>query len=360
MLRTSLLTLLSLSLAAQDAPKPAAAPAPKTEVAAAAAPAPQTEKAPGKSAPAKSKAKVAPAPKAAEAPAAKPVDKIIAKVGDHFIHQSDVDAAIAGMPPQQQQQMSVVAGAKDQYAKSFVEMQLLAAKARKEGVDKTESFKRKAEVAMTQVLATEILAKEGPALQAKMQIKDEDVKAYYEKNKTQFMSPEKFSARHILVSIKSERTPAGLSEEEAKAKVAKIEEALKAGKKLEDLAKEYSDDPGSKDKGGLYEGITFGQFVPEFEKAVREQEIGKVGAAVKSPFGYHLIQVEKRMPAEQETFENAKEKAHTGATKERQEQVWNGFLKAIKDEIPFQYGGEITAPAPKAAAMAKTAKKATK
>jgi peptidyl-prolyl cis-trans isomerase C len=379
MLRTSLLTLLALSLSAQDAPKPAPTPAPAAEAKPDTAAAPKTEIKPTQ----------APAPKAETAPAAKvegeslsgklakprpvrdggkpaaPVaaklaDKVIAKIGDRLVWQSEVDAAIAAMPPQQQQQVTMVQGAKEQYAKSFVDMQLLAAKARKDGMDKTEAYKRKAETALTQVLATEILAKEGPALQAKMVVKDEDVKAFYDKNKGQFMTPEKFSARHILVSVKSERAPTGLSEEDAKAKVAKVEEALKAGKKFEDVAKEFSDDPGSKDKGGLYENITFGQFVPEFEKAVRFQEVGKLGSAIRTPFGFHLIQVEKIIPAEQEPFETSKEKAQAAATKERQEVVWNEFLKVIKAEIPFQFGGEIAASAPKPVAAAKPAKKATK
>lgn len=321
MLRTSLLTLLTLSLAAQNVAKPA--------------------------------------PTKAPAPKAKATDKIIARVGNHFVRQSEVDAAIAALPPQQQQQMLMVQGARDLYAKSFVEMQLLAVKARKDGVDKTEAYKRKADVALTQVLATEVLAKEGPALQAKMQIKDEDVKAYYEANKAKFTTPEKFNARHILVGIKSDKMPTGVTEAEAKAKLAKIEAALNEGKKLEDLTKDFSDDPGSKDKGGLYENITYGSFMPEFEKAVRDQEIGKVGSAIKTPYGYHFIQVEKKLPAEQETFEIAKDKAQAAATKDRQEQVWNAFLDEIKKEVPFQFGGEITA-SPMPVKPSKGLKKAAK
>lgn len=335
MLRTLLLTLCTLSLVAQDAPKPAAKPA---------------------SVPA---AKIEAAPKGVKAPApkAKPADKIIARVGDHFVYQSEVDASISALPPQQQQQMMMVQGARDQYVKSFIEMQLLAVKARKEGFDKTDSYKRKADVALAQVLATEVLAKEGPALQAKMQIKDEDVKAYYEANKAKFMSPEKFDARHILIGIKSDKMPAGVPEEEAKAKLAKVEQALKEGKKLEDLTKEYSDDPGSKDKGGLYENIAYGSFMPEFEKAVRDQEIGKVGGVVRTPYGFHLIQVVKRTTAEQESFEAAKDKARTAVTKERQEQVWTAFLDKIKKDVHYQVGGEIN---PSTHPAAKVVKKAAK
>lgn len=330
MLRTSLLTLLSLTLCAQDA-KPAA----------------------------KAEAKAAPKVEAKAAPA-KVEDKIIGRVGDHFVRASDVDAAIAALPPQQQQQVMMVQGGREMYTKSFVEMQLLAAKARLNGADKTEAFKRKAQSAMNQLLATELLQKEGPALQEKMKLKEEDFKAYYEANKAKFMSVAKFSARHILIGVKSDRNPTWGTEEEAKAKIAKIQEALKGGKKLEELAKEFSDDPGSKDKGGLYEDIEYGKFVPEFEKAVKEQELGKPGEAVKTAFGYHIIQAEKRSTPEQETFEAAKEKVTQAATQARQEQVWNAFLGELKKDVPFQFGGEISESSAKPAKALKVAKAGAK
>ncbi len=341
MLRTTtLLTLLSLSLAAQE---PAKAATPKAEAKPAAA----------------SKAETKPASKA-EAPKAeaKPVDKIIAMVGTTYIRQSEVDAAMATLPPQQKQQMQMMAGAREMYVKSYVEMKLLAAKSRLMGVDKSDAFKQKLAGATDQLLASELLSTKGPELQKKMEMKDEDLKAYFEAHKDKFMAPGKFSARHILVSVKSDRNPNGLGEEEAKAKVAKLQAELKAGKKMEDLAKEYSDDPGSKDKGGLYENISFGQFVPEFEKAVKEQELGKAGEPVKTPFGYHVIQAEKVDQPKAETFEEAKDKVRAEATKERQEQVWSAFLNEIKKDVPYQFGEISEAAAP--VKSAKASKPATK
>lgn len=358
MLRT-LLSLAALTLVAQTPPAAKPAEAPKSEAPKADVPKPvETPKA---AAPKAEKTKTAAGVVVgteAQAPVGKPAeDKVIAKVGTTLIRESDLDAALAGMNPTERQQINLVAGAKDQYITRIVEMHLIAAKARKLGLDATPEHKRAASLVQTQLLAQEYLKKQGDVLNQKMAVSDDEVKAYYESHKALFMTPGKFSARHILVSVKSERTQnQGHTDQEARDRVAKIQELLRSGKKLEDLAKEWSDDPGSKDKGGLYENITFGQFVPEFEVAVKSQEIGKVGDPVKTAFGYHLIQAEKMMPGDQMGFEQAKEQAKQKATESRREQVWTTFIGDIKKEIPFEMN-----PAPKkAAAPAKAAKPAAK
>lgn len=221
--------------------------------------------------------------------------------------------------------------------------------ARKDGLDKGPAFARKRAMLEMDLLVRALFDREGPKLQEKTQVSDEAVKAFYDKNPDKFKTAETFNARHILIGSKEGPAPDAktLSEEELKAKVAKVQAALKGGKSFEDAAKEFSDDPGSKDKGGLYENITFGAFVPEFEAAVRTQKIGEVGEPVKSQFGYHLIRVEKINPSELPNFDASKEKAKQLAQQERQEQVMNEFLDSIKKEIPYSEGGAAPKPGAK-------------
>jgi parvulin-like peptidyl-prolyl isomerase len=69
----------------------------------------------------------------------------------------------------------------------------------------------------------------------------------------------------------------------------------KAGEDFGKLAKEFSEDPGSKDKGGLYEDVKKGQFVPEFETAAFALEKGQIAdKLVESKFGFHIIKLEKK------------------------------------------------------------------
>jgi foldase protein PrsA len=83
--------------------------------------------------------------------------------------------------------------------------------------------------------------------------------------------------------------------EEKKKKADEVLKKVQAGGDFAELAKEYSEDPGSKDNGGLYENIAKGQFAPEFEAAALALEPGQVAPnVVKTDFGYHIIKLEKK------------------------------------------------------------------
>jgi parvulin-like peptidyl-prolyl isomerase len=347
MLRSLILSAAALTLASQ-APAPEASKAPKAP-----------------------KAAVASAKKpAADKAAAQPKeDKILATIGKEVVRESDFDLFLSiSLNDQQRMQLQFMPGGKDQYLTRFLEFKVLAAKARKDGFQNHADYKKKLAMMDMQLLITALMERDGPPLQAKLALKDEEIKAYFDKHPDQFKAPETFNARHILVAVAKPKPPAdpkdaakpaepeqGLSDEAAKAKVAKIQAELAAGKTFDAAAKEYSEDPGSKDKGGLYESVPFGSFVPEFEAAVRTQPLGKVGAPVKTNFGYHLIQVEKVNPASTLTFEAAKESARKLATDERQkthpeiqEKVMQDYMNTLKAELKFVPAAAPAKAAPKA------------
>lgn len=276
-----------------------------------------------------------PAPSKVEAP--RKEDKVMARLGSRIIRESDFDLFLSmALNPQQRMQVEMVQGAKDQYRKQFLDFKVMETKARRDGLDKGPEYQRKRELMEAQVLIQDLMKRDSPALQKKVVVEEADVKAYFDKHPDQFKSPESFNARHLLVSVKPDDKEKG--EEEAKAKLAKIQEALKAGQKLEELTKEFSDDPGSKDKGGLYENYPFGSFVPEFEAAVRKQEIGKVGEPVKTQYGYHLIQVEKRSESVIPAFDAIKEQVRQKAQAAKQDEVFQAYVDGLKKEIGYAEG----------------------
>jgi len=306
---------------------------------------------PAPEAPKTAAVKAAPAPKAAPRPKADPV---LATIGKEVIRQSDFDMFIdVTMNDQQKMQMQFVDGAREQYLKRFLEFKALAVKARREGLQNQPDHAKKLAIMDMQLLIQALMEKDGPALQAKAEVKDADVKAYFDAHPDKFKTPETFSARHILIGTRAMGDKKGLTDEEAKAKAEKVLAEIKAGKSFADAAKEYSDDPGSKDKGGLYEDTAFGRFVPEFDQAVRSQPVGKVGEPVKTMYGYHLIEVEKITPAVAQTFDQVKDQAREQAASELQEQVMAAYLAKVKKEVGFKPAAPAkaaSAPAPAAQA----------
>ena len=129
------------------------------------------------------------------------------------------------------------------------------------------------------------------ALSKDVKITPAQIKDYYEKNHAQFDKPANATARQILVSNL--------------ALANKIEGYLKAGQNFGDLAKKYSIDPVSKDKGGDLGTFRQGQMVPAFDKYAFSAPIGQISPPIKTPFGYHIIQVESRTPALKATLASA-------------------------------------------------------
>jgi peptidyl-prolyl cis-trans isomerase C len=133
----------------------------------------------------------------------------------------------------------------------------------------------------------------------KVSASDEEAKKFYDENPSKFEQPEMVRASHVLISTRDNATNSELSEEKKKEKRKLAEDILKrarAGEDFAKLAKDYSDDPGSKDKGGEY---TFprGQMVPEFETAAFSLKTNEVSDIVTTQFGYHIIKLSEKMPA---------------------------------------------------------------
>ena len=128
---------------------------------------------------------------------------------------------------------------------------------------------------------------------------DEDAKKFYEENAAKFEQPETVRAAHILLKTSDEATHADLSDEKKAEKKKQIEGLLKRAKAGEDfgkLAKEFSEDTGSKDNGGEY---TFprGQMMLEFENAAFSQATNQVSDVVTTTYGYHIIKTYEKIAA---------------------------------------------------------------
>lgn len=123
-------------------------------------------------------------------------------------------------------------------------------------------------------------------------IQDYFTKIEYKENKEEFTVA---TVSHILILINEERT-----EEEAKALAEEVLAKAKAGEDFAELAKQYSEDPGSKDNGGTYADMPVSGSVPEFKEATLTLPLNEVSDLVKTDYGYHIIVVSDRSIPEYE------------------------------------------------------------
>src|SRR5277367_1007124 len=135
-------------------------------------------------------------------------------------------------------------------------------------------------------------------------ISDDQLKAQYQQNIVQYQVQNRVHVQHILLTTVG-KTSAEV--EEIRQKAEDILKQVKKGGNFSDLAKKYSEDAVSKDKGGDLGFITQGQTVPEFEKAAFTLEPGQVSDLVKTQYGFHIIKVLEKEPAHTKPFEEVKE-----------------------------------------------------
>jgi len=173
-------------------------------------------------------------------------------------------------------------------------------------------------------------------------IHDEDIQDYYNANMAKYLIEKRYRARHLLIRATPE-LPDGEATEEAKKKAldeaeqkakTKIEGILKKIQEGEDfakMAKEHSEDPGSGKNGGDLGQFAKGTMVPEFEKALDTLKPGEVGGPVKTVFGYHLIRLDEVLEEREKPLEEVKDEiAKQLKTKKGQQRVRRTIKKIFQ------------------------------
>lgn len=252
-------------------------------------------------------------------------DPVIVKAKGFEIKRSELDEVVSGAKAQaaaagQPLPPSFEAGVMNQ----LITIQLLAQKAN--AADKAagqfeadtqftnlvqrfgsrEAFERQlkvvgmSEASLRSKAAQESTAKAALKRELNLKVTEAEVRSYYSNHTAAFEMPEKVRASHILLMTMDMNTRMPLATNTVAAKRKQIDDLLKeikGGKDFATLAKQYSEDPGSKVDGGELPKFGRGDMVPEFEAAAFSLKPGQVSDVVTSPFGYHIIKVAEKIPA---------------------------------------------------------------
>jgi peptidyl-prolyl cis-trans isomerase D len=144
---------------------------------------------------------------------------------------------------------------------------------------------------------------------SQVQVTPADLQAYYRDHQDQYRVPEQVEVRHILIKTPLAGPDGKVDDNALKAAKAKADDVLskvKAGGNFADLAKKYSDDTVSAEKGGELGWINRGQTVPEFEKAAFSLKKGETSGLVQSSYGFHIIQLTDKHDAQLKSLADVK------------------------------------------------------
>ena len=157
----------------------------------------------------------------------------------------------------------------------------------------------------------------------------QEIQQYYATHQSDYAVPEQARSRHILIMV-----PAGAdakTDAAAKAKAEGILKQLQGGANFAALASKFSDDPGSKDKGGELGFAKRGAMVPAFDNAIFTQKIGE-SAIIKSQFGYHIVQVEERQSAHTQALNEVLPAIQAALVRQNSAKAEQDYAQALTSE----------------------------
>jgi peptidyl-prolyl cis-trans isomerase C len=260
----------------------------------------------------------------AAAKEAKEDKDILVKIGNKTITRTDFESRLAALPPEYQARFKDERQ-KREFLDLYVQAQLLAMEARAEKIDKERTIIGKIEDTTNSILAQEYvnrrLATAGTATEAELQ-------KYYNERKAEFVTPATVKAQHILVKADQNAKP-----EEAAAALVKaqgIRKELDQGADFAKLAEKYSDDPGSKTKGGDLGFFQKERMVPEFSNEAFRLKPGETSQPIRSAFGFHIIRTTEKKPEIQGEFKDVKTQIQAKLVQQKRKAALDRDVERLK------------------------------
>ncbi|SCX47309.1 SurA N-terminal domain-containing protein [Nitrosospira sp. Nsp1] len=163
-------------------------------------------------------------------------------------------------------------------------------------------------------------------------VSTDEAEKYFDEHRGEFGQPEERRASHILLSA-----PATAPESERAAARAKAEQLLmeikKAPERFADLAREYSQDPGSAAKGGDLGFFARNMMVKSFEDAVFQMKLDEISKVVETDHGFHIIQLSAIKNAEPVSFDKVRGQVEQDVKKQKAEKVFGEMADEFSNMV---------------------------
>jgi len=244
-------------------------------------------------------------PSARSADAAEDLDRRLASTKSATVTIGDFRADLVRLPEELRGQVLVSERRVASVVQNLLKAKTLAAEARKLGLDKDPINARAIALGTDRVLTAlyydYVNAKARKEFDANIEAHTRRAADIYRVKAEQYFEPERVHAAHILIDAKKR------GREEALALAQKLRVQIAAGADFAVLAKEHSDDPGSKAQGGDLGFFEAKTMVKGFaEEAFRLSAKEPLSAPVETRFGFHIIKFIDRKPARTKTFDEVK------------------------------------------------------
>ena len=161
---------------------------------------------------------------------------------------------------------------------------------------------------------------------------EDEVAAFYEAHKDEYVEPEQVLCQHILVKG---------SDDAALDKIKAIRERIVAGADFAEEAKKYSDCPSGQ-QGGSLGWFGRGMMVPEFDKAAFEMKKGEVSGVISTQFGYHIIYKAGHKGGGKQTLVDVHDQIRDLLRHEARGRAMDAYVAQLREKATIEYGNHVT------------------
>ena len=172
---------------------------------------------------------------------------------------------------------------------------------------------------------------------AGVQVSHDELQAYYDQHRDQYRLPQQVKVSHIWIKMPLPGRDGKIDDKavaEAQRRADDLLKQLKAGAKFEDIAKKYSEDPGSANAGGSLGWIGKGQTTAEFEKVAFSLPQGQISDVVKSTDGFHIIRVDDKQEAHMKRLDEVKAQIEAILKQQKAQQIAQRQAEELRTQAP--------------------------
>jgi peptidyl-prolyl cis-trans isomerase C len=263
---------------------------------------------------------------------------VVAKIGERKITLADFKRVTDYFDEERQKMLETNPQLKETVLRQFIQSMVISDLAKQKGFDRVPEIKEQLQFFSDNFLANEYLKRE---IAQKITVSDDELKSYYDSHKDEFKTQDMVKARHILVRV--DNSASDDEKKKAKEKTELYLKKIKDGEDFAKLASDFSDDPGSKAKGGDLGFFPRGRMVKPFDDAAFSLKPGETSGIVETQFGFHIIKVEDRKDSSVESFDVVKERLKQKLSQDRTRKELTDFIdKAMKDSKTEIYPDVLT------------------
>ncbi len=257
----------------------------------------------------------------------------LAVMGEVTLTQGEMDAALSRIPDDKRLLFVRDGGRMEQLVRNLLRSKALAHEAVKAGYDRETLVGLRLQLGRESALAQEWLQKVvADAPEADFEALAEE---QYLLTPEVWKSADRIDVSHILISTETR------SEEEAKDLVGYLWQQLQLDpSRFDALVEEYSEDPTKETNGGRFTGVKRGEMVTNFENVAFAMTMpGEISAPTETPYGFHIIRLDRKIPGEVPPFESIREQAIEQARLEYRDEYRDKYLRQLlSDDIVLQDG----------------------